>query len=155
MKLFPNFTSIPFDYLLRSLVTNYVSKLGFLTCLSWIVLIENSNSLKCLDLKFCLTLWSTSVFRVGPLAVFFVHFPLRWYCKISWSILSLLYWWYTAIFIFWNVIAWGFSNRGRSGRRDWTEWPIEGRRDKRSLPSKNDRQSNLLHHQLHNWHLNT
>ena len=33
MKLFPNFTSIPFDYLLISWVTNYVSNLGFLTCL--------------------------------------------------------------------------------------------------------------------------
>ena len=51
VKLFPNFTSIPFDYLLISWVTNYVSNLGFLTCLSWIVSIENS-SLKCLDLKF-------------------------------------------------------------------------------------------------------
>ena len=29
MKLFPNFTSIPFDYLLISWVTNYVSNLGF------------------------------------------------------------------------------------------------------------------------------
>ena len=43
MKLFPNFTSIPFDYLLISWVTNYVSNLGFLTCLSWIVSIENST----------------------------------------------------------------------------------------------------------------
>ena len=41
VKLFPNFTSIPFDYLLISLVTNYVSNLGFLTCLSWIVSIKN------------------------------------------------------------------------------------------------------------------
>ena len=45
MKLFPNFTSIPFDYLLISWVTNYVSNLGFLTCLSWIVSIENSCTL--------------------------------------------------------------------------------------------------------------
>ena len=52
----------------------------------------------------------TSGFCVGPLAVFFVHFPLRWYREISWSILSLLCWWYTAIFIFWNVVAWGFVN---------------------------------------------
>ena len=29
MKLFPNFMSIPFDYLLISWVTNYVSNLGF------------------------------------------------------------------------------------------------------------------------------
>ena len=43
MKLFPNFTSIPFDYLLISWVTNYVSNLGYLTCLSWIISIENST----------------------------------------------------------------------------------------------------------------
>ena len=43
VKLFPNFTSIPFDYLLISWVTNYVSNLGSLTCLSWIVSIENST----------------------------------------------------------------------------------------------------------------
>ena len=40
VKLFPNFTSIPFDYLLISWVTNYVSNRGFLTCLSWIVSID-------------------------------------------------------------------------------------------------------------------
>ena len=44
-KLFPNFTSIPFDYLLISWVTNCVSNLGFLTCLSWIVSIESSCTL--------------------------------------------------------------------------------------------------------------
>ena len=38
LKLFPNFTSVPFYYLLISWVTNYVSNLGFLTCLSWIAL---------------------------------------------------------------------------------------------------------------------
>ena len=43
VKLFPNFTSIPFYYLLLSWVTNYVSNLGFLTCLSWIISIENST----------------------------------------------------------------------------------------------------------------
>ena len=31
VKLFPNFTSIPFDYLLMSLVTNYVRNRGVLT----------------------------------------------------------------------------------------------------------------------------
>ena len=45
VKLFPNLTSIPFDYLLISWVTNYVSNLGFLTCLSWIVSIKNSYTL--------------------------------------------------------------------------------------------------------------
>ena len=43
VQLFPNFTSIPFDCLLISWVTNYVSNLGFLTCLSWIVSMENST----------------------------------------------------------------------------------------------------------------
>ena len=43
VKLFPNFTSVPFYYLLISWVTNYVSNLGFLTCLSWIASIENST----------------------------------------------------------------------------------------------------------------
>ena len=55
MKLFPNFTSIPFDYLFISWVTNYVSNLGFLTCLSWIVSIENSCTLERLELKFGLS----------------------------------------------------------------------------------------------------
>ena len=59
MKLFPNFTSIPFDYLLISWVTNYISNLGFLTCLSWIVSIKNST-LKCLNLKFAPKLRSNS-----------------------------------------------------------------------------------------------
>ena len=40
VKLFLNFTSIPFDYLLILWVTNYVSKRGFLTCLSWITSID-------------------------------------------------------------------------------------------------------------------
>ena len=33
VKLFPNFTSIPFDYLLISCVTNYAHNREFLTCL--------------------------------------------------------------------------------------------------------------------------
>ena len=53
LKLFPNFTSISFDYLLISWVTNYVSSRGFLTCLSWIVLIDcELHSVKRLELKF-------------------------------------------------------------------------------------------------------
>ena len=35
MKLFPNFTSISFDYLLISWVTNYAHNPGVLTCLSY------------------------------------------------------------------------------------------------------------------------
>ena len=45
VKLGNNFTSIPFDYLLISWLTNYVSNLRFLTYLSWIVSIENSCTL--------------------------------------------------------------------------------------------------------------
>ena len=45
VKLFPDFMSIPFDCLLISWVTNFVSNLEFLTCLSWMtdVSIENST----------------------------------------------------------------------------------------------------------------
>ena len=35
VKLFPNFTSIPFDYLLISWVTNYARNRGVLTCSSY------------------------------------------------------------------------------------------------------------------------
>ena len=56
VKLFPNFTSIPFDYLLISWLTNYASNQGFLTCLSWIASIDRElHSLKCLELKFGLS----------------------------------------------------------------------------------------------------
>ena len=51
VKLFPNFTSIPFDYLLISWVTNYLSNRGFLTCLFWIVSIDRElHSLKRLEM---------------------------------------------------------------------------------------------------------
>ena len=53
LKLFPNFTSISFDYLLISWVTNYISSRGFLICLSWIVSIDRElHSVKRLELKF-------------------------------------------------------------------------------------------------------
>ena len=56
MKLLPNFKSIPFDYLLISWVTNYVSNRGFLTFLYWIVSIDRElYSLKRLELKFGLS----------------------------------------------------------------------------------------------------
>ena len=45
MKLFPNFTSIPFDYLLISWVTNYTHNRGVLTCLSHRELLEHWNGL--------------------------------------------------------------------------------------------------------------
>ena len=45
MKLFPNFTSIPFDYLLISWVTNYTYNRGVLTCLSHRELLEHWNGL--------------------------------------------------------------------------------------------------------------
>ena len=65
VKVFPNFTSIPFDYLLISWVTNYLSNRGFLTCfsccLSWIVSIDRElHSLKGLELKFGLSLQNFS-----------------------------------------------------------------------------------------------
>ena len=45
VKLFPNFTIIPVDYLLISWVTNYVRNRQFLTCLSGfsVSAIENST----------------------------------------------------------------------------------------------------------------
>ena len=53
VKLFPaNFTSIRFDYLLTSWVTNYAHNLGFLKCLPFIVL----QALKSLELKVWLSL---------------------------------------------------------------------------------------------------
>ena len=56
MKLFANFTSIPFDYLLISWVTNYVSNLGFLTCLYILDRIDRElHSLERLELKFGLS----------------------------------------------------------------------------------------------------
>ena len=67
MKLGNNFTSIPFDYLLTSWVTNYVSNRGFLTCLSLIVSIDRElHSLKRLELKFGL-----------EFSEFFDNIPLR------------------------------------------------------------------------------
>ena len=44
MKSFPNFTSIPFDYLLISWVTNYVAILDNID--------RELHSLECLELKF-------------------------------------------------------------------------------------------------------
>ena len=69
MKSFPNFTIIPFDYLLISWVTNYVSNLGFLTCLSWIVSIENStlSNVQTLNLAY----------KVQNCSDFFGKIPLR------------------------------------------------------------------------------
>ena len=69
MKLFPNFTSIPSDYLLISWVRNYVSNLGFLTCLSWIVSIENStlSNVKTLNLAY----------KVQNFSDFFGKIPVR------------------------------------------------------------------------------
>ena len=56
VKFLPNFTSIPFDYLLTSWVTNYLSNRGFLTCLSSIVSIDRElHSLKRLEQKFGLS----------------------------------------------------------------------------------------------------
>ena len=51
MKLFPNFMSTLFDYLLISWVTNCVSNCEFLTLFLYRIDRE-LHSLKCLDLKF-------------------------------------------------------------------------------------------------------
>ena len=69
MKLFPNFTSIPSDYQLISWVTNYVSNLGFLTCLSWIVSIENSTLSNVLTLNLA--------YKVQNFSDFFGKIPVR------------------------------------------------------------------------------
>ena len=52
MKLFPNFTSIPFDHLLILRVTNYVSNREFFDMFILDHIYQELNSLKCLDLKF-------------------------------------------------------------------------------------------------------
>ena len=51
MKLFPNFMSILFDYLLISWVTNCVSNCEFLTLFPYRI-DQELHSLNCLDLKF-------------------------------------------------------------------------------------------------------
>ena len=66
MKLFPNFTSIPFDYPLISWVTNYVSNLKFFD----IFILDRINrellhSLERLELKF------------GSSSEFFDKIPVR------------------------------------------------------------------------------
>ena len=50
MKLF--LTSIPFDYLLISWVTNYVSNVGFFDMFIMDRIDRELHSLKCSDLKF-------------------------------------------------------------------------------------------------------
>ena len=65
MKLFPNFTSIPSDYLLISQVTNHVCNRGFFTCLSCFYRIDREHhALKSLELKFGLSL-EFSEFCIG------------------------------------------------------------------------------------------
>ena len=66
MKLGNNFTSIPFDYLLISWVTNYVSNGGFLTSLSWIVSIDRELHSQTFRAK----IWV-------KFSEFFDNFPLR------------------------------------------------------------------------------
>ena len=79
--------SIPFDYLLISWVTNYVSNRGFLTCLSWIVSIDRElHSLKCLELKFGLSVQN-----------FFDKIPLRILLDVLFRVFSVFL--YPNIFI--------------------------------------------------------
>ena len=49
VKFFPNFTSLLFDYLLISWVTNYAHNRGFLTCL---LLYQELQALKSLEHTF-------------------------------------------------------------------------------------------------------
>ena len=70
VKLFPNFTNIPFDYLLISWLTNYVSTREFLTCSSCIVSIENStlslnvSALNLAKFRICKNVWQTLPVRI-------------------------------------------------------------------------------------------
>ena len=65
-KLFPNFTSIPFDYLYISSVTSYVSNLGFLVDMFILDGIDRElHSLERLELKF------------GVSSQFFDKIPIR------------------------------------------------------------------------------
>ena len=69
MKLFPNFTSIPSDYLLISQVTNYVCNRGFFTCLSCFYRIDREHhALKSLELKFGLSLEFSEFFDKIPVS---------------------------------------------------------------------------------------
>ena len=96
MKLFPNFTSIPFDYLLKSWVTNYVSNLGFLTCLCWITSIENFP-LEHLELKFGL---SSEFFNKIPVSILLdVLFRVFRFFKASFYALA------SSFMTFWNFVA--------------------------------------------------
>ena len=54
MKLLPNFSSIPFDYLLISRVTNYAHNRRFLTFFIELIINRKLHAMKTLDLKFWL-----------------------------------------------------------------------------------------------------
>ena len=70
VKLLPNFTSIPFDYLLISWVTNYLSNRGFLTCLSSVILDRIDRSWTPLSQTFRAEIWL-------KFSEFFDNIPLR------------------------------------------------------------------------------
>ena len=93
MKLFPNFTSIPFDYLLISWVTNYVSNLGLLTCLSWIVSIENS------------TLSNVYSLNLAYVQNFSTKYPLEAFLMCSFVCSGF------PIFMPWHLHSWHFKLR--------------------------------------------
>ena len=82
MKLFPNFTSIPFDYLYISCARSYVSNLGFLVDMFMLDGIDRElHSLERLELKFGL---SSQFFNKIPSRILLdVFFHLFRFSKVS------------------------------------------------------------------------
>ena len=82
VKLFPNFTSIPFDYLYLSWFTSYVSNLGFLVDRFILDGIDRElHSLERLELKFGL---SSQIFDKIPVRILLeVLFHLFRFSKVS------------------------------------------------------------------------
>ena len=89
MKLFPNFMSILFDYLLISWVTNCVSNCGFLTLFLYRIDRE-LHSLKCLDLKFGLG---------SEFSKFFDKIPVRILLDVLFCVLGSL----KCLFVPWHL----------------------------------------------------
>ena len=97
VKLFPNFTSTPFDYLLISWATNYARNRGFLTCF----LYRELHALKSLVPAF----WLTSKFTWFW---FFWHKPF----EILFAVYKMFQSWVNCqIFNIWFTII----------RHEWTE----------------------------------
>ena len=92
MKLFPNFTSIPFDYILISWVTNYVNNRDFFDIFIPDHIGGELHSLKCLDLKFGLSSKFSEFFVKIPVRILDVLFRVFRFSKASFCALrSALY----------------------------------------------------------------